>query len=549
MTVWPSHFGASGPFTIASGVVTTAPSVIARLAKDVSQLGFITTKTLSLLPREGYPEPIIHEYYPGCFINAVGLTNPGASAFVEEMAPLLPLHNNKPLLVSIMGESPSDFVACAKILDPIASAFELNLSCPHVKGAGQTIGSDPVAVKAVIQLMKQAFTKPVIAKLSPNVGDIRTLAQLCEHAGADGISLINTVGPGLVFDDSGFPILSNEVGGLSGKGILPLGLKAVREASSAVKVPIIASGGIGSPSDVRAYKQAGASFFSVGSALAGKTTEEIAQFFEHLSRETNTMSDYSESDRVAEQTTSRTIYLKATVVLNTQVGEDIFMLELDCSVKCKAGSFFFLRIPGVGEKPFSPMSYKPHRYLIRAVGPFTRSCSELRHGEQVYLRGPYGNGFPDPPSGRPLVLIAGGTGAAPLIMAANIWQKQVGRMIIGFSRGIDHQFKSQLERSATRVRIVVDAPGEVGTILSELSQDIRKEKVLYTNCVAYICGPKPMAGAAVALLLDAVPHYRIFVAREDIVRCGIGLCGSCATQSGLRSCVDGPVFPIDYENA
>jgi len=549
MTLWPSQFGISGPFTIGAGVVTTAPSVIARLAIEVSQLGFITTKTLSLLPREGYREPIVHEYYPGCFINAVGLTNPGASVFAQEIAPHLPLHNNKPLLVSIMGESPSEFVACAKVLDPVATAFELNLSCPHVRGAGQSIASDPEAVKTIIKLMKQTFAKPLIAKLSPNLGDIRTSAELCEYAGADGLSLINTVGPGLVLDDDGLPILSNEIGGISGIGILPLGLKAVRAVSRAVKLPLIASGGIASPRDVRAYQQAGATFFSVGSALAGKNTKEIRAFFDYLALGANSSWDPRGSDLVSERIAPRTAYLKTTVVKNTRVGEDIFVLDLDCSVECRPGSFFFLRIPGVGEKPFSPMSSHPQRYLIRAVGPFTRTCGQLRQGQDIYLRGPYGNGFPDPPLPRPLVLIAGGTGAAPLIMAANMWHKQVGRMLIGFSKSIDSHFKNELERAATRVRIIVDAPGDVGAILSQLAQDIRAENVLYRNCVAYLCGPKPMVGAAVALLLDVVPRDRIFVAREDIVRCGIGLCGSCATQTGLRSCVDGPVFPIEYDEA
>lgn len=549
MTLWPTEIDISAPFTIGSGVITTTPSVIARLAKDVPQLGFITTKTLSLLPREGYREPIIYEYYPGCLINAVGLTNPGASAFMQEMVPYLPLHNNKPLVVSIMGENPSEFLACARILDPIASAFELNLSCPHVKGAGQSIGSDPESVKTIIQLMKNYFVKPVIAKLSPNLGDIGTSAQLCESAGADGLSLINTVGPGLVLDDTGSPILSNELGGISGSGIQPIGLKAVREAARAAKIPIIASGGIACPQDVRAYHQAGASFFSVGSALAGKSTEQVISFFQYLAQGIDPSFSAKDSEGVSERKALLTAYTKATVVKNMAVGADMFVLELANGPECKPGNFFFLRIPGIGEKPFSPMSDNPPRFLIRAVGPFTRSCSELESGHDIYLRGPYGNGFPEPPPVLSLVLIAGGTGAAPLVMAANRWRKQVSRMFIGFSKHVEGRFKRELERAAPRTRITIDAPDNVGAILSDIAQDVRAEKVLYRNSVAYLCGPKQMVGAAVALLLDAVPHTRIFVAREDIMRCGIGLCGSCATEKGLRACIDGPIFPIEYREA
>jgi len=138
-----SRLRITSPFTIPSGAVTTAPSVIARFALEIPALGFLTTKTISLEPREGYREPVVHEYYPGCFINAVGLTNPGAQKFLEAMQPHLPLHDHKPLIVSIMGQDPQEFLACALILDPIADALELNLSCPHVKGAGQAIGSTP----------------------------------------------------------------------------------------------------------------------------------------------------------------------------------------------------------------------------------------------------------------------------------------------------------------------------------------------------------------------------------------------------------------------
>ena len=256
-----AHLKIKSPFTIPSGIVTTVPSVIARIARDVPQIGFLTTKTLSLSPRPGYREPVLHEYYPGCFVNAVGLANPGAESFLQTMKSLLPLQDSKPLFVSIMGADPEEFLECARILDPIADAFELNLSCPHVKGAGQCVGSEPDSVRSIIRLLKKHLNKPIIPKLSPNLGDIGGMSKLCETAGADALSLINTVGPGMAVDAQGQPILSNVMGGLSGAGILPVGLKAVREAASLVKIPIIASGGINSAQDVIAYKSAGASSF------------------------------------------------------------------------------------------------------------------------------------------------------------------------------------------------------------------------------------------------------------------------------------------------
>ena len=162
-------FPIESPFTIASGIVCSSPSVLARIAREVEEIGFLTTKTLSFDPRPGYREPIIHEYHPGCFINAVGLTNPGATNFVKAIKPLLPLYRNKPLLISIMGTSPEEFLECALVLNDIAYAFELNLSCPHVKGGGLAVGSDPVMVEKIVRLLVQRLGKPIIPKLSPNV--------------------------------------------------------------------------------------------------------------------------------------------------------------------------------------------------------------------------------------------------------------------------------------------------------------------------------------------------------------------------------------------
>ncbi|MBI4965858.1 MAG: dihydroorotate dehydrogenase [Desulfomonile tiedjei] len=532
----------SSPFTIPSGVVTTVPAVLARIARDVPAIGFLTTKTLSVNPREGYREPIVHEYYPGCFVNAVGLANPGARNFVEAMQPLLPLHDNKPLLVSIMGNDPEEFLECAVILDPIADAFELNLSCPHVKGAGQSVGSDPEAVGAIMRLLTAHIKKPIIPKLSPNLGDIPGMARLCEEEGAAGLSLINTVGPGTAVDAEGNPILSNVNGGLSGAGILPVGLKAVREAASAVNILIIASGGIGSAEDVIAYSEAGASFFAVGSAMAGLTTREIADFFARL---TKAMEKRPEQPSPAKCLTSesRTTYSKTRVVENTRIGDDIFKLRLEKGPACDPGKFFFLRLPGVGEKPFSPAYDLEPVYFVRKVGPFTSALEGLKPGDWIYMRGPYGKGFPAPPSDRPLVLVAGGTGSAPIIFAATRWKTSVAKAFFGFSREVTDPFREDISRDVPGATVVIDTPDRVGQVVRFLAEDMQTEPELYRQSLVLVCGPSAMMQAAVAVLEEQIPEERIFVAREDVMRCGIGLCGSCGTKSGLRSCIDGPVMP------
>jgi len=531
------------PFTIPSGIVTTVPAVIARIAREIPAIGFLTTKTLSVNPREGYREPIVHEYYPGCFINAVGLANPGARNFVEAMRPLLPLHENKPLLVSIMGNDAEEFLACALILDPIADAFELNLSCPHVKGAGQSVGSDPAAVRSIMRLLKTRIKKPIVPKLSPNLGDIPGMARLCEQEGAAGLSLINTVGPGTAVDAEGNPILRNINGGLSGAGIFPVGLKAVREAASAVNIPIIASGGIGSAEDVTAYMEAGASFFAVGSALAGLKTHEIADFFVKLA---GALERRPAQPAPAKCLTpiSRTTYSKTRVVENTRIGDAMFELRLEKGSPCEPGNFFFLRLPGIGEKPFSPARDLEPIYLVRKVGPFTAALEAIKPGDWVYMRGPYGQGFPVPPANRPLVLVAGGTGSAPIMLAAVRWKHAVARAFFGFSGEITDQFRQEITGNIPDAVVVIDAPNQVGQVVRSLAEDMMLKPDLYRLCLAFVCGPAAMMRAAVAVLEEQIPAERISIAREDIMRCGIGLCGSCGTSGGLRSCIDGPVMPV-----
>jgi len=368
------------------------------------------------------------------------------------------------------------------------------------------------------------------------------MARLCEEEGARGLCLINTVGPGMAVDGDGNPVLSNVVGGLSGAGILPVGLKAVREAAAAVRIPIIASGGIGSAEDVRAYEKAGASFFAVGSALAGMDTPRIAHFFERLTEAlASTPSDPPAPRCLVSE--ARTTYSKTVVVENTPLGDDMFRLALERGPRCDPGAFFFLRLPGVGEKPFSPASDVEPVYLVRKVGPLTAALEALRPGDALFMRGPYGKGFPEPPAGAPVVFVAGGTGVAPILMAARRWKSSETKAFLGFSRPTTPLLRKELQQSIPGCNIVIDPPDRVGEAVRALAQDMTAEPSGYRDGFAFLCGPSPMMRAAVAILSEQMPRERIFVAREDIMRCGIGLCGSCGTPSGLRSCVDGPVLP------
>jgi dihydroorotate dehydrogenase subfamily 1 len=537
-------FQVQSPFTIPSGVVTTTPAVISRIAREIEEIGFLTTKTLSLEPRSGYREPIINEYHQGCFINAVGLPSPGAEWFASAIRPLLPLYNSKPLLVSIMGGDPDEFLKCAHVLNDVADAFELNLSCPHVKAAGQSIGGDPEMVERIIRLLCERLGKPIIAKLSPNLSNVVEIASICEKAGAGGLSLINTVGPGMAVDDDGNPILSNVVGGISGAAIKPIGLKIVRDVAAKVRIPIIASGGISSFGDVDAYRKAGASFFAVGSALAGMSTEGIKTFFRSMGNcyRSKKLKIKVKNTRDSLPTTA---YSKTEVVSNRQVSSNMFMLELEAGAACRPGQFFFLRIPNFGEKPFSPMTDLKPVYLIRTVGPFTQKLSILEKGDAVYVRGPYGNGFREPNPGEKLILLGGGTGAAPIIMAASRWSSSVLRTYLGFSCKIEGRFERRIRSLTPNLEILIDDPGQVGFAVEYIQSKIEGSYKGMENIAVYLCGPRSMMKRAGEVFSRFTRPDRIYIAREDVMRCGIGLCGSCGTENGLRSCVDGPILTME----
>ena len=205
----------SGFFTIPSGVVATEISVLAKIAKEIPEIGILTTKSIGLEPREGNKEPIIAKYAPFSFINAVGLTNVGALAFAEGLSKIK-IPKDKFLLVSIFGDSEKEFKEVAEILYDFADGFELNISCPHSKRYGQVVGQDKKLVEKVTKGVS-SLGKPTLVKVSPNL-NIEETIKYAIQGGASGITAINTKGPEL-FLHNGHPVLSNKFGGVSGRVI------------------------------------------------------------------------------------------------------------------------------------------------------------------------------------------------------------------------------------------------------------------------------------------------------------------------------------------
>jgi dihydroorotate dehydrogenase subfamily 1 len=248
----------SGPFTIPSGIVTCSASIIQRVFDTMPEVGVLTTKSIGPEPRLGYREPILTQYEPGHFTNAVGLTNPGAQRSAELLSKLV-IPPDRFLLISIFGGSVQEYVDVARLLAPYGDGLELNLSCPHAKGYGMAMGQDPALVEEIVAAVKAAVDIPVIPKLTPNVPNIGEIARAAAAGGADAICAINTMGPEC-FEAHGHPILSNEKGGVSGKGILATALNCVQEIKASVDCPIIACGGISSARNVQDFVAAGCGF-------------------------------------------------------------------------------------------------------------------------------------------------------------------------------------------------------------------------------------------------------------------------------------------------
>ena len=234
---------------------------------DLDVLGSISFKGTTLQPREGNPLPRIAEA-PSGMINSVGLQNPGIDAVIREELPQLRKLFHKPVIANISGFSIEEYVESCARLDQVEQVgwLEVNISCPNVHGGGMSFGTDPKQAAAVTGAVRAVTRKPVIMKLTPNVTDIAEIARACEGAGADGLSLINTVTAMRIDLRTRRPVLANITGGLSGPAVFPIALRAVWQVYNAVSIPLIGLGGISSAEDVIEMMLAGATAVEIGAA-------------------------------------------------------------------------------------------------------------------------------------------------------------------------------------------------------------------------------------------------------------------------------------------
>ena len=234
---------------------------------DINMLGTFSFKGTTKDPRFGNPTPRIAECTSG-MINAVGLQNPGVEKVLSEELPKMSTCFHKKVMANVSGFSVEDYAYTCEQLEKEEQVgwLEVNVSCPNVHGGGMSFGTNPEAAAEVTRAVKQVTTKPVIIKLSPNVTDIVSIAKACEEAGADGISLINTLLGMRIDMRRRAPIIANKMGGFSGPAIFPVAVRMVYQVAHAVKIPVVGMGGVSSAEDVIEMMMAGATAVEVGAA-------------------------------------------------------------------------------------------------------------------------------------------------------------------------------------------------------------------------------------------------------------------------------------------
>lgn len=272
----------ANPILLASGTAGYGRELLGVM--DLERLGGIVTKAVSLAPRAGNRAPRVAEF-PGGMINSIGLANPGADAVRADALPWMAANLRGPrTIVNVVGFVVDEYAEVIRRLDDLEghAAYELNLSCPNTSAGGVEFGADPASVADVVGRCRAVTTRPLFAKLSPALPDIPRIAQAARDAGADGISLVNTM-PGFLYDGAE-PKLGNGFGGVSGPALFATGVLAVRRVAERLPgVPIIGVGGIRTAGDVRDYLRAGAALVAIGTAALAdpRVPERILTALEH----------------------------------------------------------------------------------------------------------------------------------------------------------------------------------------------------------------------------------------------------------------------------
>jgi len=361
--------------------------------------------------------------------------------------------------------------------------------------------------------------------------------------GAAGIAVTNSIGPTIEYV-AGAPVLSNVVGGMSGEAIRPMGLKLLRDIRAVIgpAPPVIGMGGIFTTGHIESYNAAGADFFGIGSALTNLDTEETEVYLNSLQRDL-----INQTDSYTLPPVTNMDYRRCVVEKNEALTDALHKITVskwsgydeDSGV---AGKFFFIMIPGVGEKPFALFSHGDREFIVKNVGFFTNALTSLGAGGEIYVRGPYGKGVWDY-RGVTVNFVAGGTGISPIYEIAKKYSElcKIRFFLGGKVRG--DIFDPERFAALGEVHIATE-DGSVGaqgyvTGLLEAYDFGGDPAQVFINV-----GPKPMIEKSYAIEKSIVSDENIKVSIEYQTSCGVGICGKCASESGFISCLDGPFLGV-----
>ncbi len=548
----------------ASGCRATTLETILNYSKNIRDIGIFTTKSIGPEPNPGNPPPIYCADFSEESIarrNAVGLANPGIEEFEEELAWLRkesPDLNGALLLGSAYGSDLDEMLKVCRHMAPYVDAIEINFSCPHAKGYGLDTGRDSDAMARIVNSVQRATGNDIFTKLSPNLSDadLAETAKACIDAGARGITVINTIGPGESYlPGTDIPVLFNRKGGLSGQGVTERGVdctKIVREAIGPDPL-IIGMGGVFTGRDAQEFMQAGADYIGIGTVMEGMESGWLADYICELDSDIDCGSDDAKRLLTSGAELS---YTPVKISGIERCSDDLRVFRFEEGMRADPCQYLFLAVPGddrhpTMEAPFSipvndPLTLAIRKYPKNKEHHFTSRLWEHEEGDTLFVRGPYGVPFNYPKEDM-LYLVGGGTGTAALASIAKEYVHFVS--FIGARTWDELLFtgclSANLVFAATEDGSGSGHKGQVTDMFDDLLTGYLTGPCT-DNGVVVTCGPTPMMQKVVEIAnRKGFSDDRIYVIMEPHMKCGVGICGSCSDAEGNISCTDGHIITAD----
>ena len=524
-----------------SGEIATNSDTARWIIDNIPQIGWIVGKSTTIKSKEGNPEDIFLMTENGSGWNAVGFTNPGLEATVESFKELKRVVPRGVFLMPQIGEENEEgFRHCIEAfeeLGDVVDGYELNISCGHAKAGGINLGY-PDRAYSIVSTVAKTTRKPIIVKINATSPDLVLMVKRVVEAGARAISLINTIpGP--------YPELSNEFGGHSGPDIFQTTYETLQKLRKEVDVQMIVMGGIAGASDIRRLEEIDKNIFiGIGTALAEMDSDEIREYFNVLDIDLRDNTDFAKQMTKGKECRQ---YQEFRVDSIEKYGNNLKLIKFDGQIDAGPGQYVFVKVDNKHSKPFSVANDKKGlEIVVKKVGETTSRMFDLRSGDQVKIRGPYGACF-ELPKNRAVVYVGAGCGIAPIHHAATHYSGKK-TFVVGAKTAAELVYMNELKSMGTVVVSTDDGSfgrkGVVADLLKGFLATTKKYGTYFLNC-----GPEVVMDAAESVEKIYTDKDRIYHLVERMTSCGVGICGKCSIpydnrtkKGGKRACVDGPVF-------